>query len=382
MTIADVYQTLKDQEWIEEVDTQPQAFTVSNGIHTPNSQRRVRGRGRGNRLGLPRRPARPRAVSASPEKTDDKVTIPERYLIRWDRDYVDALLKKHDSRGYLQLAPERLKYHPFLVTRNPTKPPAILASATLAAAYDDPAATLAAEGDLQLDTAVDGTGPTTDGSVTHEPEEIVQHGEDRATLALVAALSHESPQRSLRTRTGSELNTPAPNSVKRLRGSDRSKHSVSPAHRVVSKTLSNGHAGQNNDVNGSSEVVEDAQGADDPDIEDDHPDSDESDDPLRLGRGMNGTPKRPRKSAAVTETSKDGGVDKDGPLTSNAGEMADDVDMDAEGEEEDAEGEDEDAEGEEEEIEYEEGDLDADGEWEIEEEEEDAEGEDDEDYEE
>jgi hypothetical protein len=45
------------------------------------------------------------------------VPEPGTYRITFDREYVLAVIKQDDVKGKLQLRPERLKYHPFLVTR-------------------------------------------------------------------------------------------------------------------------------------------------------------------------------------------------------------------------------------------------------------------------
>lgn len=363
MTLMDVYQTLEDESMIETLDSPPPSYPVSNGTSTPSFSRRGRGRGRGGRLGSARRPTQPK--SASPEATDEQPIIPDRYIIQWDRDYVEAVLKKHEARGYLELAPERLKYHPFLVTRNPIKPPGALAKAALVTSNGNSATAQAvsiANDPIVKDGIVEGR-ENGGKDVPAELEETVLHGEDRATLDLVKALAHQSPQRNLRKRTSSELNTPAPNSLKKLRSSDRIKvtSSVSPSRRVG--TRSSGHVSTEDRV--AAPILEDvdAEG----EVEGGAA-SDASDDPLRLGKGMNGTPSRRRKSTAVATPSlrvsgrgsqrgsarkssvKNGSVQdtEDADAEEEYEDEGEDADADGEweGEDEDAEGEDEDAEGE------------------------------------
>ncbi|KAK1921043.1 hypothetical protein DB88DRAFT_444285 [Papiliotrema laurentii] len=271
MTLMDVYQTLEDESMIETLDSPPPSYPVSNGTSTPSFSRRGRGRGRGGRLGSARRPTQPK--SASPEATDEQPIIPDRYIIQWDRDYVEAVLKKHEARGYLELAPERLKYHPFLVTRNPIKPPGALAKAALVTSNGNSATAQAvsiANDPIVKDGIVEGR-ENGGKDVPAELEETVLHGEDRATLDLVKALAHQSPQRNLRKRTSSELNTPAPNSLKKLRSSDRIKGMngtpsrrrkstavATPSSRVSGRGSQRGSARKSSVKNGSVQDTEDA----------------------------------------------------------------------------------------------------------------------------
>jgi hypothetical protein len=290
--------------------------------------------------------------SAEPDEGPAKIVIPSQYVIRWDREYVDALLRSHDQKGYLALAPERLKYHPFLVSRNPAKPPGILAKATLMA--NNPNSLNAAEVVAEID---DSGLPSTQTEILPTPDEITLHGEDQATLDLVQALAHASPQRSLRKRASSERNsslTPL-SSVKRLRSMDSTKASIT-------QTPSTRHSRRVGSMR--EELVEatdltpsrrrlkgdvrkfDGQILAEPiEIAPAKPaaNGDESDDPLRLYT--------PQKVSGQMFDQEDVGADADGEQNVIQG----DADMDADGEyeaeylgdEEDAEGEEEDAEGEE-----------------------------------
>ena len=184
MTNEDVFVTLTNESMIENLESPPL------GPHSagyPGSKRRPRGR--------PRLSSQNRVSNSNA----DKPVIPVRYVIRWDRDYVEAVLRRNEQRGYLTLAPERLKYHPFLVTRNPIKPPGAIAQATLKASH----------GNDNTNGNIDGTDQRqADGRTDALETNKVVHGEDQATLDLVAALS-ASPKRSLRARTSSEYQTGA-----------------------------------------------------------------------------------------------------------------------------------------------------------------------------
>lgn len=376
MTLTDVYSTLNEHDMIHDLASPPRS-THDTQTPTPGSWRRgrVRGRARGPRLSAPRRSTNKNTHrSPTPESEDkDKVVIPARYVIRWDRDYVDALLKQHDQKGYLELAPERLKYHPFLVTRNPAKPPGAIAKATLMA--NNPNAVHAAEMAQEQDGADLASKPG-------DHDDPILLGEDQATLDLVKALANESPQRNLRKRTSSELNSTPLQSVKRLRSMDeRNMKSTSPKSPSKSTRQSrrheslpegvdlhnrNGHAngGGRSRLQDAAEIGmdEDAEGEEEEPVEDvsvqitpkGHPykhtngsnkvdTGEESDDPLRLD-----TPNAKQRQKGELQKRKE--IQED----------VSDEDADAEGEDEDAEGEDdeeyigdeEDAEGEDEDEEY------------------------------
>lgn len=122
----------------------------------------------------------------------------------------------------MELRPERLKYHPFLVSRNlPIKPGNITEVIAAAIANDVEIGEKEGEGGEK-------------GMEEDVVEKVIQHGEDEETLALVAALAQEtSPVRSLRKRTsgGSMDNGETPRSIKRLRRSVRGTVPVSPVAR-------------------------------------------------------------------------------------------------------------------------------------------------------
>ena len=127
MTLEDIVATLKYENMINILDTPPRETPVPDRSYVRRKRGGVRGRSLVNR--------RPRPNSSTPAESEekDKVVIPTQYEITWDQEYIEAILRKHESRGYLSLRPERLKYHPFLVSRNPQKPPGALARATLMA---------------------------------------------------------------------------------------------------------------------------------------------------------------------------------------------------------------------------------------------------------
>ena len=365
MTPEDVYVTLKDQDFIRELQLPPALQ------QTPSFARKARGRGR-PRLTASRRTPREKQ---QPESDDEdagksKIVIPEQYIISWDRAYVDAVLSKHDSKGYLELAPERLKYHPFLVTRDPAKPPGVIARATLMAnnprsgagkSLAGPAEALTINGGGK-DGAMSANGTHgvvddlesvngTPAPVQVQAQEQVLHGEDQATLDLVKALAaeEESPARSLRNRTGSEALTSAPTSTRKPR-SGRQRGGTTPARaglrdrRRTDATAT--PQAQRRSMRATRGVGDVGYG----DIEADGAESDESDDPLLMytprskaavggggsggrevwsGRKENGH----QEATAVGDVAQ-GAKKQHGVLAAVIG-----GDEDAEGEDEDAEGE-------------------------------------------
>ena len=378
MTLEDIFNTLKYESMITVLDTPPRETPPA---HT--SIYRGRGRGRGRARTLANRRQKDSATPGQTDKDDAKVVLPERYEITWDTEYIEIVLQKTENRGFHTLKPERLKYHPFLVSRNPAKPPGALARATLMA--NNPNRARASDAARQpvnrdaTDTPLEsknGDVAEVDGVMEVDGEEQVVAGEDQATLELVARLV-DSPRRTLRKRPASETNGDIEPTRKKLRSSDR-----------LSSPLVNGDArptrhSTRNGLRGVSYT--------EPDIDGGVTDEEEEDDPLRLGKGLNGTPRKARQTrsmdvAAVNgnapvsrnlsetlggqpETVKgsdlyedkkgrdgaagDGAEDANGDVGLEYAEQLDEerevtepVEDDGEWEEEDAEGEDYDAEGE------------------------------------
>ena len=115
MTLYDIYNTLKEQDMIRLYTPSPPPvlLPVAYRNRTPG-----RGRGRGRGRGGRRSTAAPRDANSQSEESDaDKIPEKGTYRITFDREYVMAVLKQDEAKGKLQLRTERLKYHPFLVTR-------------------------------------------------------------------------------------------------------------------------------------------------------------------------------------------------------------------------------------------------------------------------
>lgn len=322
MTLADIYSALREQDMITTLDTPPPSYaTPSRGSW------RGRGRGRG-RPSLRKQTSTANSAAAAGDDTDDDpaaVKIPRRYSLHFDKAYVDAVLRKHEQKGYLRLQPDRLKYHPFLVSRAQQVRPGLLAKATLMggrAGADGPGAgggggeiepASGAQTPVPRVVTVNGDhGPTLGGNMRvddleegggTEAGQLVERGEDRATLDLVKKLSNsESPKRNLRMRS-----VGARESVTRSHGSQEG----TPRRGRSARLAGEGRNGQM-DVDG-----------------------DESDDPIGGTPRTGWTPAKVRYQGA-----------KEGQPHQEDGEWVGDEDGDQD--EEDAEGGEEDAEGEEE----------------------------------
>lgn len=185
MTLEDIYVTLRDQDMI---DAPEDSVPV-----TPLPQKRKRGR-----------PPRNSARQSEPESKT--VEIPKRYKIVPDPFLIDEALRKHEAKGYLKLRPDRLKYTPFLTTLEPPSVPQI--AQHMMRKEEDKDAT---------DSGKLDSGEETQTPELPTPEDeaaLVAAGQDKETLALVAALSG-SPVRSLRRRSSTNPSPEHPH--KRLR---------------------------------------------------------------------------------------------------------------------------------------------------------------------
>lgn len=107
MTLEDIYNTLVQHKMI----------TIKE--HTPPS-RPAPGQSikfiRGRKNGVARRHLQ-RTQTQEEEKPHGPFAPPKDYIISWDHEQVDRYLKNWESKGYLQLKPEKLKWSPFLLTR-------------------------------------------------------------------------------------------------------------------------------------------------------------------------------------------------------------------------------------------------------------------------
>ncbi|PWN30145.1 hypothetical protein BDZ90DRAFT_247738 [Jaminaea rosea] len=138
MTADDVHYVLREQDMIVEYDgessTLPSAAASSlrlpatlkyksrdgaggdgSTTSTPQPPRR-RGRGGGR--------ARATAAANAAKSKSGANALPTSYRIHFDRAYVVAHLKNYESKGYMKVRPERLRWTPFVMTRGAGVPPA------------------------------------------------------------------------------------------------------------------------------------------------------------------------------------------------------------------------------------------------------------------
>lgn len=166
--------------------------------HTPIQRRRSRGR---SRLSAPRRSQVVIEEPQDPHEIPVKPPLPKRYTIRFDRAYIEAVLNSYESKGHLTLKFDRLKYHPFLVSRE--KPMPTLKS-------------ILANNNHAPSKSVDSV-PEPEVETPDADPEVINHGQDKATLDLVARLAEEGEgTRSLRKRQ-SQSTAPDSEGKKRIR---------------------------------------------------------------------------------------------------------------------------------------------------------------------
>ncbi|KAG9027365.1 hypothetical protein FRB95_007826 [Tulasnella sp. JGI-2019a] len=120
MTMEDALATLRDNDMITVLDP-ASAFHR----HVASKPPPPRPRGRPPRGGYPRgsltrpnhTPSRPAMPRTTPTADDGEMTFPRLYRIHWDPEVVEKYIAQWESRGYLQLKPEVLKWSPFLLSR-------------------------------------------------------------------------------------------------------------------------------------------------------------------------------------------------------------------------------------------------------------------------
>lgn len=183
MTPADIYVTLRNNHMINVLEAAPQ---------TP-LPRQKRGRGR------PPKNPRPAPPPEAPQLDgkENNVVLPKRYEIVPNHEVIEAVLRKFESKGYLKLRPDRLKYTPFLTTRDPALQRSLPAMTTTADDVDDDDD--GGESDTLSSNKEEIISTPADPSEGEDTPDKIAAGEDKATLQLVAALA--SPARALRKRS-------------------------------------------------------------------------------------------------------------------------------------------------------------------------------------
>ncbi|WVN86105.1 uncharacterized protein L203_101264 [Cryptococcus depauperatus CBS 7841] len=126
MTLEDIYTTLVNENMIN-IYSSTSSFSPLNHqsliTPTPSRARPPRRRGRPPlRRKADRAPSLPKSHDdGDGHNEEEQIKLPKKYEIVVDREYIRAVLDKRAKKGYLQLVPSRLKYHPFLVARQVAK---------------------------------------------------------------------------------------------------------------------------------------------------------------------------------------------------------------------------------------------------------------------
>ncbi|KAG6898214.1 hypothetical protein C0992_003326 [Termitomyces sp. T32_za158] len=111
MTIEDIFNTLTQQEMISARELTPppvkplpgQSIKINKGRKSGNVSRRNL--------------QRAQTQSAVPETSKGPFVAPAQYEITWDPDKVSQYLRVWESKGYLQIKPEKLQWSPYVLTR-------------------------------------------------------------------------------------------------------------------------------------------------------------------------------------------------------------------------------------------------------------------------
>jgi len=111
MTMEDVYNTLIDKDLI----SVRSAFPPPPKLLPGQSMKFPKGR----KNGIARRHLI-RVQTQDDDVNKAPFVSPTNYEIHWNREQVTAYLEKWESKGYLKIKPEKLKWSPFLLSRSKT----------------------------------------------------------------------------------------------------------------------------------------------------------------------------------------------------------------------------------------------------------------------
>ncbi|KAI0058778.1 hypothetical protein BV25DRAFT_1890871 [Artomyces pyxidatus] len=196
MTLEDVYNTLLDQDLIAVDSLATPRPLPGQAIKFP----------KGRKNGFARRHLI-RTQTQDDETNKSPFVPPNRYEIQWDRAQVDAYLAKWESKGYLKIKPEKLKWSPFLLARVKKSDAAEVRDDSISA---PDAAALASSSSL-----AETPTPVTPGFDGHDDNVAV-------------------PRRSSRSSSKGETRSPEQATTRRL----RSRARVSPERRNTAPSLS------------------------------------------------------------------------------------------------------------------------------------------------
>ena len=109
MSIEDIYNTLLNLNMITVHDSRSSPVRPSPGRSIKLNRRKV---------GIARRNLQKAQPKDDDKSSKSNFAPPTDYDVHWDKDEVEKFLTEWESKGYLTLNPDRLKWTPFLLSRN------------------------------------------------------------------------------------------------------------------------------------------------------------------------------------------------------------------------------------------------------------------------
>ena len=204
MTVEDVCNTLMQQNMIYIREPTPPIIRPSPGqsIKFPKGRKNGVGRRQLQRLQSSHTPTYDGSSHSPAPKTNGHsnenkgpFVAPKHYEIRFEREKVEAYLRKWESKGYMRLKPEKLQWTPYLVTRSTQEAPKVDLPAMDTVPVDTPAAT---ESGVVV-VSEPPTEPVTPALGEEDKEMVVDTVEVPRARTRSSARSCSSPGRSVRT---------------------------------------------------------------------------------------------------------------------------------------------------------------------------------------
>ena len=207
MTLEDVCNTLMQQNMIYIREPTPPIIRPSPGqsIKFPKGRKNGVGRRQLQRLQSSHTPTydgsshsptpKTNGHSNEHEKNKGPFVAPKHYEIRFEREKVEAYLRKWESKGYMRLKPEKLQWTPYLVTRSTGEAPKVDLPAMDTVAVDTPAT------ESVVVVSEPPTEPVTPAPMRNGEEMLVDTVEEPRARTRSSARSCSSPGQSVRTRS-------------------------------------------------------------------------------------------------------------------------------------------------------------------------------------
>ncbi|KAJ7116421.1 hypothetical protein C8R44DRAFT_627545 [Mycena epipterygia] len=240
MTMEDVHATLAQQGMITARDATPPRIKPSPGQSIKFPKGRKNGVARRH---LQRTQTADKASTADREASKGPFVPPTQYEIHWDRDNVKDYLQTWESKGYLQLKPEKLQWSPYILAKThktealgAADTGTLMTTAKLAQGLVNGTAVNGNSNGAHADSTLSSNGHSTPNGValpssgspavedlfgelpTASPPRSVSPGAEQESQMerdreLAARLAADTPRSRLRTRSNQTLATPARNVV-------------------------------------------------------------------------------------------------------------------------------------------------------------------------